>query len=143
MHRTAHRRYGRIEAEPNRLVGANYPQHRPAVDEQVHLPCRVGPERRDVPGSRARDRDQVTAIGLCGAVILAFFMQREALWVGLGALALGVALSFVLVPRTTAEAGDSRGWRVHRSSAPTGASPPNHDERAICIMLSTGSSSAG
>lgn len=47
-----------------------------------------------------------TAIGLCGAVALAFFMQREALLVGLGALALGVALSFVLVHHTTAEAGD-------------------------------------
>ncbi|MCC6237399.1 MAG: amino acid permease [Dehalococcoidia bacterium] len=36
-------------------------------------------------------------VGLGGAVALAFFMDRQALLVGSGALALGIALSFVIV----------------------------------------------
>ncbi len=38
-------------------------------------------------------------IGLGGALVLAVFMRREAFFVGLATLGLGIALSFVLVPR--------------------------------------------
>lgn len=38
-------------------------------------------------------------VGLAGALILAAFMAREAFLVGLVTLAIGIALSFVLVPR--------------------------------------------
>ena len=38
-------------------------------------------------------------IGLAGAIGLAVFMDRTAFVVGLGALVLGIALSFVLIPR--------------------------------------------
>jgi amino acid transporter len=45
-------------------------------------------------------------VGLVGALGLAAFMQREAFVTGLVALGVGVALSFVLVPRETMRASD-------------------------------------
>ena len=43
-----------------------------------------------------------SAVGLGGALILAAFMNRDALGIGVAVLLLGIVLSFVLIPRRTA-----------------------------------------
>ena len=60
-------------------------------------PFRAGPSFGPVP--------LPSAIGLGGAVALALFMERDAVLAGLGALALGVLLSFLLTPRADAADG--------------------------------------
>ena len=59
----------------------------------VLRPFRAGPSFGPVPVP--------SAIGLGGAVALALFMERDAILAGLAALVLGVALSFLLTPRTS------------------------------------------